>query len=146
MPSRAGTLDETSCWMRQLDQRNDHEPAEPAWWAGLQQAGWEALQVQAPERSNTTAEGGVAAQTVDDLLGSIFLDSGSSGRCMVEPTSDDDARAAGMLLGKAGRSDIVDALVVLGAARRGDEVLTSDPSDLAALVEASTRSVTLTVV
>jgi hypothetical protein len=36
--------------------------------------------------------------------------------------------------------------VVLGAVRRGDEVLTSDPSDLAALVDASTGRVTLTVV
>jgi hypothetical protein len=64
----------------------------------------------------------------------------------VEPTSDQDARAAGVLLGNAGSSDVVDALVVLGAVRRGDEILTSDPSDLAKLVDASARRVTISVV
>lgn len=48
----------------------------------------------------------------------------------------DDAKRAGRLLGRAESSDIVDALVV-GLAVPGDQVLTSDPEDLARLVDAS---------
>ncbi|MGH8909513.1 MAG: twitching motility protein PilT [Egibacteraceae bacterium] len=66
--------------------------------------------------------------------------------CRVEPTSDEAARAAGVLLGKAAGTDVIDALVVMGAARRGDEVLTSDPADLAALAAAHPARVTLTVI
>jgi len=87
------------------------------------------------------------------VVGQVWRDGSRQARlakvlkaCRVEPTSEEDARAAGVLLGKAGGVDIVDALVVLGAVRRGDEVVTSDPSDIAALVDASERSVTLTVV
>lgn len=87
------------------------------------------------------------------VVGQVWRDGSRQGRlakvlkaCRVEPTSEEDARAAGVLLGKAGQADIVDALVVLGAVRRGDEVVTSDPSDLAALLGASEQSVTLTVV
>lgn len=87
------------------------------------------------------------------VVGQVWRDGSRQARlakvlkaCRVEPTSEEDARAAGVLLGKAGGADIVDALVVLGAVRRGDEVVTSDPSDLAALVDASESSVTLTVV
>jgi hypothetical protein len=87
------------------------------------------------------------------VVGQVWRDGSRQARlvkvlkaCRVEPTSEEDARAAGVLLGKAGGADIVDALVVLGAVRRGDEVVTSDPSDLAALVAASERSVSLTVV
>ena len=87
------------------------------------------------------------------VVGQVWRDGARQSRlasalkgCRVEPTSDEHARAAGVLLGNAGKADIVDALVVLGAVRRGDEVLTSDPSDLAALVEASARRVMLTVV
>jgi hypothetical protein len=87
------------------------------------------------------------------VVGQVWRDGSRQSRlarvleaCRVEPTSEEDARAAGVLLGKAGRADIVDALVVLGAVRRGDEVVTSDPSDLAALVAAAGRGVTLTVV
>jgi hypothetical protein len=87
------------------------------------------------------------------VVGQVWRDGSRQGRlakvlkaCRVEPTSEEDARSAGVLLGKAGQADIVDALVVLGAVRRGDEVVTSDPSDLAALLGASEQSVTLTVV
>lgn len=66
--------------------------------------------------------------------------------CEIEPTSDEMAKAAGVLLGQAGQADIVDALVVLGAGRRGDEILTSDPDDLAALVAVLPTPVRITVV
>lgn len=47
----------------------------------------------------------------------------------------DDAKHAGELLGRAGASDVVDALVAL-LALPGDQLLTSDPDDLAPLVDA----------
>lgn len=54
--------------------------------------------------------------------------------CTVEPVSDEMARAAGVLCGKAGTADAVDAIVVASAARRREPVLTSDPDDIARLV------------
>jgi hypothetical protein len=45
-------------------------------------------------------------------------------------------RAAGVLLARAGASDVIDAAVVL-LASDGDEILTSDPHDLAVLTAAS---------
>ena len=46
-------------------------------------------------------------------------------------------RAAGVLLARARRSDVIDAAVVLLAADDGDVVITSDPLDLAVLAEAA---------
>lgn len=43
------------------------------------------------------------------------------------------ARAAGVLCGRTGTSDVVDASVVLCAREREHRVVTSDPGDLAAL-------------
>lgn len=45
-------------------------------------------------------------------------------------------RAAGALLARSGGSDVVDAAIVV-LARDGDEILTSDADDLAALAAAS---------
>lgn len=45
-------------------------------------------------------------------------------------------RAAGALLARVGASDVIDAAIVLLAAD-GDEILTSDPQDLAVLAAAS---------
>ncbi|MGF1647591.1 MAG: PIN domain-containing protein [Kineosporiaceae bacterium] len=56
-------------------------------------------------------------------------------RVDVLDVSEDHARRAGELLGTAGGSDVVDALVAL-AARGGDTVLTSDPENIARLLEA----------
>ena len=55
------------------------------------------------------------------------------GHCRIEPTDAELARRAGELCGAAGSSDAVDAIVVASAARRGDTVFTSDPTDLRAL-------------
>lgn len=51
-------------------------------------------------------------------------------------------RQAGVLLGLAGRSDVIDAAVVL-LAHDGDEILTSDPDDLRELAQAADRHVEL---
>lgn len=54
----------------------------------------------------------------------------------VVPLDDALGRRAGMLLGRAGLLDAIDAAVVaLGT--HGDQIVTSDPHDIAALVEAS---------
>ena len=60
----------------------------------------------------------------------------------VDVTAIDDhlGRAGGVLLRIAGRTDPVDASVVVVAAT-GDRIATSDPSDIAALVAASGRSI-----
>ena len=53
----------------------------------------------------------------------------------VRDVTSDDARAAGELLRESKTSDVVDALLAL-LATSGDQVLTSDPLDLAELLSA----------
>lgn len=48
----------------------------------------------------------------------------------LEPLSPELAKYAGALLAQTGRSNAVDATVIVSAAQRGDLVVTSDPSDL----------------
>lgn len=55
------------------------------------------------------------------------------------------ARRVGTLLGAAQCSDVVDATVV-DAATDGDEILTSNPDDIAALVAASGKTLIVTLV
>ncbi|KLL10679.1 MULTISPECIES: hypothetical protein [Protofrankia] len=52
------------------------------------------------------------------------------------PVDEQTGRRAGVLLGRAGSSDAVDATVAL-LARPGDRILTNDPGDIARLVEAA---------
>jgi len=47
--------------------------------------------------------------------------------CEVEPMSEDQARAVGALAGQARHDDVVDVVVVEGALRRDDAVVTADP-------------------
>jgi len=54
----------------------------------------------------------------------------------IEPLDDALGRQAGVLLGKVGGKDVVDAAIVL-LAKDGDEIWTSDPGDLQILAEAS---------
>ena len=58
----------------------------------------------------------------------------------VRPVDQAMGRAAGVLLGRAGTSDAVDAAGVV-MARDGDQILTSDPADIKRLVTASGRSI-----
>lgn len=53
------------------------------------------------------------------------------------------SRLIGVLLGRAGHTDVVDGSVV-DVAADGDEILTSDPDDIAALVAASGKTVIVT--
>ena len=58
--------------------------------------------------------------------------------CDLEPLDVELAKAAGILCGRAGTTDPVDALVVASAARRGDDIITTDPEDLRALATVAT--------
>lgn len=53
--------------------------------------------------------------------------------CRMEPLGDRLARQAGELCGRAGTSDIVDAIVVQSAGLRAEDVYTSDAADLGRL-------------
>jgi glycine/D-amino acid oxidase-like deaminating enzyme len=54
----------------------------------------------------------------------------------VQPVHDEDGREAGVLLGRAGTADPVNATVAL-LAGPGDRIFTSDPDDLTKLVDAA---------
>lgn len=56
--------------------------------------------------------------------------------CEVAAFSPDMAHEVGSLLARSGLSDVVDAHVVVAAAREGCVVLTSDPDDLRRLADA----------
>lgn len=76
------------------------------------------------------------------VVGQAWRDGGRQARLAralpmiaIDETSVDGAKAAGTLLGDAGMADVVDALLAM-LARPGDQVLTSDPDDLHALLAA----------
>lgn len=62
----------------------------------------------------------------------------------VRPIDDNLGRQAGVLLGRAGGADVVDAAVVV-LAHDGDQICTSDPTDLRLLAEVAGRHVELIV-
>lgn len=53
----------------------------------------------------------------------------------VEPMDESLARTAGELIAAVRGATAIDAIVVASAARRGDVILTSDPTDLAPLAD-----------
>jgi len=88
--------------------------------------------------------------TVAPVVGQTWRDGARQARLsralpMVDVLAVDlaSAQAAGEVLRESGGSDVVDALVAL-AARPGDQILTSDPRDIAQLLTA--RGVTAAVV
>lgn len=60
----------------------------------------------------------------------------------VRSVDDDLGRRAGVLLGRAGGADVIDAAVVL-LAEDGDEIFTADPADLEDLARTAGRMVEL---
>lgn len=56
--------------------------------------------------------------------------------CDVEPIDEALARLAGRACARAATSDVVDAMVVVGAGQRGDLIVTSDQRDLKRLASA----------
>lgn len=59
--------------------------------------------------------------------------------CRIEVLDESLARSAGAALGVAGTSDVADAVVVVGALRRNDLVVTSDVGDIVHLATALGR-------
>ena len=57
--------------------------------------------------------------------------------CHVDPVGLEVAKAAGILCGRAGTSDVVDATVVVMGAATGAVIWTSDPEDIKALADQS---------
>ena len=57
--------------------------------------------------------------------------------CEVLPTEEEIAKHAGVLLGRSGTADAVDAIVVATAVKIAATVVTSDPKDLQALSDAA---------
>jgi hypothetical protein len=57
--------------------------------------------------------------------------------CDTEPMSEELARNVGVLAGKSGHDDVVDVLVVEGAVRRGDAVVTSNMTHIRKVADAA---------
>ena len=57
--------------------------------------------------------------------------------CHVDQVGLETSKAAGVLCGRAGTSDVVDATVAVMAAATGAVIWTSDPEDIKALVDES---------
>ena len=57
--------------------------------------------------------------------------------CAIEAMSEQQARRVGQLAAKSGHDDIVDVTVVEGAVRRGDAVVTSNPSHIRKIAAAA---------
>ena len=56
--------------------------------------------------------------------------------CTIESMEADQAKAVGVLSGKAAHDDVVDVTVVEGALRRRDAVVTSNPAHIRAIADA----------
>jgi len=56
--------------------------------------------------------------------------------CDIEPLDERIAKRAGELLAKSRTADVIDAVVVVGAAIRGDAIVTSDRQDVERLITA----------
>lgn len=63
--------------------------------------------------------------------------------CEVEVLSEDRAKQAGRLLAASRSADIVDAAVVVGAAKRQDAIVTSDVDDIGRLARVLGRALAI---
>lgn len=66
--------------------------------------------------------------------------------CLIEPFTEQQARAVGVALAAGGSSDLVDAAVVITALFREDLVVTSDPDDLRRIAAAIGRDLAVHVI
>lgn len=66
--------------------------------------------------------------------------------CEIEPMSQDQARAVGVLVGRSGHDDVVDVAVVEGALRRDDAIVTADAGDLRRIVRAAGASTSIVAI
>lgn len=91
---------------------------------------------RAPRRSRPRTHGGVVAQGWRGGTGRQASLARLLAGVEVVPVDGSLGRRAGMLFGRAGATDVVDACVVLLAAD-GDDIITSDHDDLRALAVAA---------
>jgi hypothetical protein len=99
-------------------------------------------------RLRAAERGGLELRSNGAVLAQVWRD--ASGRqaslsrllCSVDVRAVDRSlgQGAGVLLGRAGRGDAVDATVV-AIANAGDRIATSDPEDIRALVDASGHAI-----
>jgi predicted nucleic acid-binding protein len=94
----------------------------------------------AREFLTAAARAGAELHTSEPVVAQVWRSSSRQARlakfltaCTVHPF--DDGRTVGRLLGRSGSSDVVDAHLVALAMELGDDILTGDPDDLAAVVE-----------
>ena len=83
----------------------------------------------------------IALHTTDPVVAQVWRNGQRQARLAaflktVEVHPLDDGRAVGLLLARAGTSDVVDAHIVVLAVRLKDSVLTGDETDLNALANA----------
>ncbi len=66
--------------------------------------------------------------------------------CTTEPRTDQQAKAVGALAARVGHDDIVDVTVVEGAVRRHDAVVTSNPTHIRKIGDATRSRLTVETV
>ena len=66
--------------------------------------------------------------------------------CTTEPMTEDQAKAVGTLAARAGHDDVVDVTVVEGAIRRHDAVVTSNPTHIRKITDATRARVAIETV
>jgi hypothetical protein len=97
---------------------------------------WARYQVALDDGREIRVPAGVVGQAWRDSRRQVRLGKFLVG-CHVDPIGLETAKAAGILCGRAGTSDVVDATVVVMAAATGAIIWTSDPEDIKALADRS---------
>ena len=97
---------------------------------------WARYQVAVDDGRDVRVPAVVVGQAWRDSRRQVRLGQFLAG-CQVDPVGLETAKAAGILCGRAGISDVVDATVVVMAAATGAVIWTSDPDDVKALADAS---------
>ena len=97
---------------------------------------WARYQVAVDDGRDVRVPAVVVGQAWRDSRRQVRLGQFLAG-CQVDPVGLETAKAAGILCGRAGTSDVVDATVVVMAAAMGAVIWTSDPEDVKALADAS---------
>ena len=97
---------------------------------------WARYQVAVDDGRDVRVPAAVVGQAWRDSRRQVRLGQFLAG-CQVDPVGLETAKAAGILCGRAGTSDVVDATVVVMAAATGAVLWTSDPENVKALADAS---------
>ena len=66
--------------------------------------------------------------------------------CEIENLDEKLAKAVGRLLTRTRTHDVVDATIAIGATKRGDAIVTSDPTDFAHLILQASRQVRIVTI